>query len=110
LSAAPSNRPADAGRSPGDDRAGLAWIDLSTGKFEAAVVPAARLADELARIQPAECLVAESAAETSGAAQRAAGVSRPVSGAPSHPPSAAAPGDRPADAGRSPASGVPVPL
>src|SRR6185312_3161592 len=50
-------------RSPkADDRVGIAWIDLSTGTFQAAVVPSARLADELARIQPAECLVAESAA------------------------------------------------
>ncbi len=49
---------------------GLAWIDLSTGKFLAAVVPAARLADELARIQPSECLVAESAAEVTGAVGR----------------------------------------
>jgi len=36
---------------------GLSWIDLSTGRFLAADVPADRLADELARIGPAECLV-----------------------------------------------------
>src|SRR5207344_641754 len=35
---------------------GLAWVELSTGRFHAACVPAARLADELARIGPAECL------------------------------------------------------
>ena len=39
--------------------AGLAWAELSTGRFFAATVPTARLADELARIGPAECLVAE---------------------------------------------------
>lgn len=41
--------------------AGLAWIDLSTGRFLAAAVPMERLADELARIAPAECLIAEDA-------------------------------------------------
>jgi DNA mismatch repair protein MutS len=41
------------------DPAGLAWVDLSTGRFQAAVFPAAALADELARIGPAECLLAE---------------------------------------------------
>jgi DNA mismatch repair protein MutS len=46
-------------KSNGDDRAGLAWAELSTGRFLAASVPLARLADELARIGPAECLIAE---------------------------------------------------
>src|SRR5262249_7445288 len=45
---------------------GLAWIDLSTGTFQAAVVRATRLADELARIQPTECLVSEGAATSNG--------------------------------------------
>ncbi len=39
--------------------AGMAWIDLSTGSFQAACFPLARLADELARIAAAEVLVAE---------------------------------------------------
>ncbi len=38
---------------------GVAWIDISTGLFEAAVVPTARLADELARVAPVEILLAE---------------------------------------------------
>ncbi|MCA9101750.1 MAG: DNA mismatch repair protein MutS [Planctomycetales bacterium] len=42
-----------------EEPAGLAWVELSTGRFQAAVVPAGRLADELARIAPAECLIAE---------------------------------------------------
>ena len=37
-------------RNNGDDRAGVAWAELSTGRFFAASVPVARLADELARI------------------------------------------------------------
>jgi DNA mismatch repair protein MutS len=38
---------------------GLAWVELSTGRFFAAVFPRERLADQLARIDPAECLVSE---------------------------------------------------
>jgi DNA mismatch repair protein MutS len=38
---------------------GLAWVDLSTGKFLAADVSWTRLADELSRLAPAECLQAE---------------------------------------------------
>jgi len=36
---------------------GLAWLELSTGRFVATHVSAQHLADELARIQPAECLI-----------------------------------------------------
>ncbi|HTU26770.1 MAG TPA: DNA mismatch repair protein MutS, partial [Pirellulales bacterium] len=39
--------------------AGLAWIDLSTGSFQAACFPLARLNDELARVAAAEVLLAE---------------------------------------------------
>ena len=38
---------------------GLAWIDLSTGRFFAARVQPERLADELTRIDPVECLIGE---------------------------------------------------
>jgi DNA mismatch repair protein MutS len=41
------------------DVVGLAWVELSTGRFQAACFPRARLDDELARIQPAECLLGE---------------------------------------------------
>ncbi len=44
-----------------DDKVGLAWADLSTGTFHAADVSWNRLADELDRIAPVECLHAESA-------------------------------------------------
>ena len=40
---------------------GLAWIDISTGRFEAAVVASSKLGDELARIAPVEILISESA-------------------------------------------------
>jgi DNA mismatch repair protein MutS len=40
---------------------GLAWLELSTGRFVAAQIHPQSLADELARIAPAECLVPESA-------------------------------------------------
>ncbi len=45
---------------PGDP-AGLAWVELSTGRFVAAGVPARDVIDQLARIGPAECLLAEDA-------------------------------------------------
>lgn len=38
---------------------GLAWVELSTGRFQAAVLPHAALADQLACIDPAECLIEE---------------------------------------------------
>ena len=44
------------GRGKAPAEAGLAWVDLSTGQFQAAELPAAKLADELARIRPAELL------------------------------------------------------
>jgi DNA mismatch repair protein MutS len=40
-------------------RFSLAWVDLSTGKFQAASVPQSQLLDEIGRISPAECLVSE---------------------------------------------------
>ncbi len=43
------------------DECGLAWIDVSTGRFEAAVVPSDKLGDELARVAPVELLVSEDA-------------------------------------------------
>ncbi len=48
------------GIAPGEP-AGVAWVDLSTGRFVAAGVATAQLADQLARIAPAECLVADDA-------------------------------------------------
>jgi DNA mismatch repair protein MutS len=47
---------------PDGDQCGLTWADLSTGVFHAADVPWSRLADELDRLAPAECLHAEGAA------------------------------------------------
>ncbi len=41
--------------------AGLSWIDVSTGRFFAMRVDPSQLADQLARIAPAECLLAEGA-------------------------------------------------
>ena len=41
------------------DAAGLAWIDVSTGRFFAATFPTHELPDQLARIHPAELLVSD---------------------------------------------------
>jgi DNA mismatch repair protein MutS len=46
--------------SPGDP-IGIAWVEISTGRFQAAGFPPSQLADQLARLGPAECLLAESA-------------------------------------------------
>ncbi|MEN8151156.1 MAG: DNA mismatch repair protein MutS, partial [Planctomycetota bacterium] len=43
--------------------AGLAWVDLSTGTFRAEDCGAARLLDEVARVDPAEILVPQTLAE-----------------------------------------------
>lgn len=56
-----------AGLVPGN-RAGLAWIDISTGRFFASSFPEERLADELARIQPAELLIGEDESLPAGCA------------------------------------------
>ncbi|MEQ8786102.1 MAG: DNA mismatch repair protein MutS [Pirellulaceae bacterium] len=38
---------------------GLAWAELSTGRFQAAVFDRRQLADQLARIAPSECLISD---------------------------------------------------
>jgi len=43
----------------GDTAAGLAWIDVSTGRFFAATLAVGEIADQLARIEPAELLVSD---------------------------------------------------
>lgn len=42
-----------------DDMAGLSWVDLSTGKFDAEDISVKQLKDEIARINPSECLLPE---------------------------------------------------
>src|SRR5947209_5919106 len=46
---------------PEGDRVGLAWVELSTGAFQAVDVAWANLADEMGRVAPAECLHTEAA-------------------------------------------------
>jgi DNA mismatch repair protein MutS len=45
--------------SPRGNQIGMAWLELSTGSFEAADLAAERLSDELGRLSPSECLCAE---------------------------------------------------
>jgi DNA mismatch repair protein MutS len=45
------------------DRAGLAWVDLSTGSFWARDLDRRAIVDELTRLRPRECLVAEGVPE-----------------------------------------------
>ncbi len=44
---------------PMGEQIGLAWVELSTGQFEAADMSGPSLADELGRLGPAECLIPE---------------------------------------------------
>ncbi len=50
--------------------AGLAWVELSTGQFFAATVPAEELWDEVARVQPVECLLPEGTSLPEGLARQ----------------------------------------
>jgi DNA mismatch repair protein MutS len=43
----------------GEQRVGIAWAELSSGRFEAATFPKSRIEDELARIGPAEVIYRE---------------------------------------------------
>ncbi|HKI35047.1 MAG TPA: DNA mismatch repair protein MutS [Gemmataceae bacterium] len=54
------------------DTVGLAWVELSTGQFQAADVSWQRLADELGRLAPAECLTSEDGPAHLGARLREA--------------------------------------
>ena len=51
--------------SPSKSGIGLAWLELSTGRFLVTDLQPSQLQDELARIRPAECLIPESAAQDS---------------------------------------------
>jgi len=42
---------------------GLAWVDLSTGQFQATDVNQSQLKDELGRLDPAECIISQSETE-----------------------------------------------
>src|SRR5262245_15734592 len=44
-----------------ENAAGIAWAELSTGRFMAMTVPLSKLPDEISRISPAECLIVEEA-------------------------------------------------
>jgi DNA mismatch repair protein MutS len=42
-----------------EDLVGVAWAELSTGRFQAAVFRSTQLQDQLARLSPSECLISE---------------------------------------------------
>ncbi len=48
---------------PSKTTIGLAWLELSTGRFLLTELEPSQLQDEIARIGPAECLIPESAAQ-----------------------------------------------
>ncbi len=50
----------------GDSRIGVAWVDVSTGRFEVEEVPPEAVGDSLERIAPAECLLPQTQSEEEG--------------------------------------------
>ena len=50
---------------PAKDQCGLAWLEVSTGRFVMADLAAEHVLDELARIRPAECLIPDNSHELS---------------------------------------------
>jgi DNA mismatch repair protein MutS len=61
-----------------DVQAGLAWIDVAAGRFEAAVVSRDDAADHLLRLDPAEVLCAEKDRDAVTSIVRSAGALRPI--------------------------------
>ncbi|HEV3417981.1 MAG TPA: DNA mismatch repair protein MutS, partial [Pirellulales bacterium] len=57
---------------------GVSWVELSTGRFYAACFPPERVVDQLARIDPAECLLAEEAVSPQPADSRTLITRRPA--------------------------------
>jgi len=70
---------APAGKKKQPPQVGVAWADISTGRFHAAVIPRKQLDDQLARISPAECLISEKEAGIlNGSAARTVTTTRPA--------------------------------
>ncbi len=54
-----SPKPGAAPSGKHDDLLGVAWAELSSGRFEAGIFPRKRIFDELARLEPSEVLIRE---------------------------------------------------
>ena len=67
----------------GSQPAGIAWIDVAGGRFQAAVLPPADLAEHLQRLDPAECLCDESHRDLVAGILRDAGLHMAVTPRPS---------------------------
>ncbi len=66
----PPQRGAETERDGG--RVGLSWCDMSTGRFQAGVFGDRELADQLARLLPAECLISDDVSPDDTAWQQSA--------------------------------------
>jgi len=62
----------------GERQAGLAWIDVAAGRFEAATLPPDDVADLVLRLGPSECLCAEGQRLSATALTAAGGFDRPL--------------------------------
>jgi DNA mismatch repair protein MutS len=54
-----SAKPGQTGKPSEDPQVGVAWAELSSGRFEAGIFSRAKLLDELARLEPSEVLIRE---------------------------------------------------
>jgi DNA mismatch repair protein MutS len=63
--------------------AGIAWMDVAGGRFQAAVLPSADLAEHLQRLDPAECLCDERDRDMVAELLRSAGIHAAVTARPS---------------------------
>ncbi|SMP66012.1 DNA mismatch repair protein MutS [Neorhodopirellula lusitana] len=60
----PKSKGKKSAATPAEIQVGIAWAELSSGRFEAGVFPKSRVEDELARISPAEVLYCEDDPQT----------------------------------------------
>ena len=76
--------PAGQTAASGNERAaGIAWIDVAGGRFQAAVLPPADLTEHLQRLDPAECLCDERDRDAVADLLRSAGIRAAVTARPS---------------------------
>ncbi|TWT78156.1 DNA mismatch repair protein MutS [Posidoniimonas polymericola] len=62
---------------PAGEWIGLAWVDVSTGRFTATALAADRLADQVVRIAPSECLLSSELTEPVDLPERCTRTTRP---------------------------------
>ncbi|TWT36914.1 DNA mismatch repair protein MutS [Posidoniimonas corsicana] len=62
---------------PAGEQTGLAWVDVSTGRFHAAAMATDRLSDQIVRIAPSECLLSDDLPDPADLPERCTRTRRP---------------------------------